>query len=526
MAKAKAQKAKTEVKEVVSEPKVESSKEPAPAKIRRTNIIEIPIPSLSQQSGNLLVCGQNDVGQLGLNTDDVMEKTRPSLVSELSNISDVKAGGMHSLVLTKGGEIWSFGCNDEGALGRDTEEEGSETKPKKIELPGKAVKISAGDSHSACLLDDGRVYAWGAFRDSHGSMGLTTEGNKKSPVHVVPEVVAVDIASGNDHLVILTKNGHVYTIGCGEQGQLGRVSPRTLTGESRRGKTTLLNPGCIPKKAGKFIANAIWATPFCTFLRENKSNNVYGFGLNNYCQLGVKKGGKEFEHFPLMTKFSDVKALAGGQHHTIILTNDNKVYAIGRKDYGRLGLGSVESDIKELAHVKGLTDIHQITCGEASSFAITNNGKVYVWGMGSSSQLGTGDEDDVESPKLLASAQVKDKNILSVSSGGQHSLFLVEAPGSTAAKSVAIKETVPVNAQNEDPPITTIPEPVKAPRGNSKEKKESAKVVKAGNKKKALSVVKDKESTTDVNGNSEKDEPMDVDVAVTKVARKRKAIHQ
>lgn len=136
------------------------------AKIRRVNTAQLSIPTLPEKSGNLLVCGQNDVGQLGMNPDDVMEKARPALVPEVADVVDVKAGGMHSLCLNKNGEIWSFGCNDEGALGRDTEEEGSETKPKKVELPGKAVKISAGDSHSACLLEDGRVFAWGSFRVS------------------------------------------------------------------------------------------------------------------------------------------------------------------------------------------------------------------------------------------------------------------------------------------------------------------------------------------------------------------------
>lgn len=30
-------------------------------------------------------------------------------------------------------------------------------------------------------------------------------------------------SSGNDHLVMLTTDGDLYTLGCGEQGQLGRV---------------------------------------------------------------------------------------------------------------------------------------------------------------------------------------------------------------------------------------------------------------------------------------------------------------
>lgn len=328
-------------------------------------------------------------------------------------------------------------------------------------------------------------------------MGLTTEGNKKLPVQVVPEVVAVDIASGNHHLVILTQNGVVYTIGCAEQGQLGRVTARTLTGESRRGKKTLLTPDVVPLKATKFIATAIWTTPFCTFLREKNSEGIYGFGLNNYNQLGVAKKGKEFEHFPVLSKFTNVKSITGGLHHTIVLTNDNKVYAIGRKDYGRLGLGDVAKDVEELTLINSLNkhDIVGVACGENNSFAITKNGQIYVWGMGTNSQLGTGDDDDVLEPKLLVSAQVKDKNILSINSGGQHSLFLVEAPESNAKPVKApTAKTVSSTTAAESPTPKVITE-----------------VAPAGKR--------------DVNGNAEKDEKMQVDEAepAPKRARKRKA---
>lgn len=349
-------------------------------------------------------------------------------------------------------------------------------------------------------------------------MGLTTEGNKKTPIHVVPEIVAADIASGNDHLVILAQNGVVFTIGCAEQGQLGRVTARTLTGESRRGTKTLLTPGTIPKKAKNFIASAIWTTPFCTFLRENSSDLIYGFGLNNYNQLGVaKRDGKEFEHFPVLSKFTNIKNIAGGLHHTIVLTNDNKVHSIGRKDYGRLGLGEVANDIDELTLISTLSkhDIVDISCGESNSFAVTKTGQLYVWGMGTNSQLGTGDEDDVPEPKLLVSAQVKEKNILSVNSGGQHSLFLVEVPVTPTktdkvpkAKEAPIAQSTPLPASSEA-----------APKENGANVKPSGR----GGKKRAAEapVIMESDSTTDLNGNSEKDEKMEVDEG--KRSRKRKA---
>lgn len=231
----------------------------------------LPIPTISEtvMVGNLLSCGQNEVGQLGLG-EDVPEKTRPALLATAKNVIDISAGGMHSLYLTKDGKVFSFGCNDEGALGRDTSEEGSEYNISQVTLPGKCVKLSTGDSHSACLLDDGRVLAWGSFRDSHGNMGLTLEGNKRLPIEVVPDVKFVDIASGADHLVLLTTAGEMYTIGCAEQGQLGRVSARSSSGESRRGKTQLLQPGLV-RFIKKIFIDAIWATTYWYVKIETKN---------------------------------------------------------------------------------------------------------------------------------------------------------------------------------------------------------------------------------------------------------------
>lgn len=69
--------------------------------------------------------------------------------------------------------------------------------------------------------------------------------------------------------------------------------------------------------------------------------------------------------------------ILGGQHHTLVLSNDNKVFAIGRGDYGRLGLGESvkESDTLTLIEKLASKNVVDIACGESCSFAVTDKGK-------------------------------------------------------------------------------------------------------------------------------------------------------
>ena len=87
--------------------------------------------------------------------------------------------------------------------------------------------LSAGDSHTAALADSGQVYLWGTFRDSSGAIGLVEAMNiEKLPVQILSTVRIVKIASGGDHLVMLSSDGQIWTMGNSEQGQLGRINEK------------------------------------------------------------------------------------------------------------------------------------------------------------------------------------------------------------------------------------------------------------------------------------------------------------
>ena len=62
--------------------------------------------------------------------------------------------------------MYTFGCNDEGALGRKTPDEDDCSVPNRVKLDAFIVQVSAGDSHTGALSDEGKVFIWGCFRVS------------------------------------------------------------------------------------------------------------------------------------------------------------------------------------------------------------------------------------------------------------------------------------------------------------------------------------------------------------------------
>ena len=73
--------------------------------------------------GTVLSLGTGDTGQLGLG-EDITERSKPAIITGVKGkVVSVAAGGMHTICITTDGVVWSFGCNDEGALGRQIEDD-------------------------------------------------------------------------------------------------------------------------------------------------------------------------------------------------------------------------------------------------------------------------------------------------------------------------------------------------------------------------------------------------------------------
>jgi len=383
-------------------------------------------------AGQVFCVGQGDTGQLGLG-DDVMERSRPALVAAVGQAVEVVAGGMHTVALDIHGKVWTWGCNDEGSLGRQVGEEEECFIPGKVELEQKVVQITAGDSHTAALTEEGEVWLWGTFRDSSGPIGLVSWSKiEMLPVRVEMERrhQVVRIASGGDHLALLTRAGELLTMGNSEQGQLGRVPEMFAHRGGRRGGALLLTPDTVHNRS-KTPFTQVWAGSYNT-VAVTRAGEVLVMGLNNYSQMGVDHTTKESLTFFMPELSPDLSKkvwtdLCVGQHHTLGLDSEGGVFCLGRSEYGRLGLGQESGDAKVATAVPvgGGKAGSLVACGTAVSYAVVA-GDCYSWGMGTNGQLGTGEEDDAWSPVLVRSKQLTEgREVLSVSSGGQHTAMIV-----------------------------------------------------------------------------------------------------
>ena len=96
--------------------------------------------------------------------------------------------------------------------------------PAKLDLGGlKIVKIATGLQHTLLLSKTGEVFAFGS--NNNGQLGLLDFHPRGVPTQVKLPIKATSIACGSYHSVVLAEDGRVFTFGNYQKGSLGREGP-------------------------------------------------------------------------------------------------------------------------------------------------------------------------------------------------------------------------------------------------------------------------------------------------------------
>lgn len=139
-----------------------------------------------KEDGTVLVGGDNYWGQLGTGEQNhhnsSTEKFEISQIEDLTGIIAISAGKNHSVALKEDGTVWTWGCSLSGELGYGVESATKSIIPGKVEELEDVVQISAGNSYTAVLKNDGTVWTFG--RNMYGQLGDGSTSNKRRPVQV------------------------------------------------------------------------------------------------------------------------------------------------------------------------------------------------------------------------------------------------------------------------------------------------------------------------------------------------------
>ena len=164
----------------------------------------------------VMAWGDNAYGQLGNGT--TADSTIPVSVTGITNVAAVAAGGFHSVALLSDGTVMTWGRNSSGQLGDGTNTD--RNTPVVVSGIDNAVAVAAGGTHTLAVLDDGTVMAWG--EDFNGQLGDGFNNNSKnSPVSVDDIADAVAVAAGANHSAAVLANGTIKAWGSNSHGQIG-----------------------------------------------------------------------------------------------------------------------------------------------------------------------------------------------------------------------------------------------------------------------------------------------------------------
>ncbi|XP_068326461.1 PH, RCC1 and FYVE domains-containing protein 1-like [Pyrus communis] len=371
--------------------------------------------------GGVLGGGVDRVGSsYGFRTDALLPKVLQSTV--VVDVHGIACGARHAVLVTKQGEIFSWGEELGGRLGHGVDTDVSH--PKLIDtLSGMNVELVAcGEYHTCAVTLSGDLYTWGDGTHNFGLLGHGSEVSHWIPKKVCGHLEGIHIsyiACGPWHTAAVTSGGQLFTFGDDTFGALGHgdhsstSTPREV--ETLRGLRT------------RRIACGIWHTAAVVEVMnessypETSSNSSYGklytWGAGDKGRLG--HGDEQSKLVPecvaaLIDK--NICHVACGHNLTVGLTTSGKVYTMGSAAYGQLGNPSADGKVPTLVEGK-IADsfVEEIACGSYHVAVLTSKIEVYTWGRGSNGQLGHGDNDHRHTPTLVDC--MKDKEVKSVACG-------------------------------------------------------------------------------------------------------------
>ena len=380
----------------------------------------------------LYIYGSGEMGQLsplkettkekkGIFQTSVPKKIPIHFIRNTETIKLVQCGTFYTLILSTEGNVYTFGCADDGTLGHE-----ESMSARRVPLKFPATGISGGDCHGIAYNRDNLAF-WGRFRNKNGGLGkICYDPTYFNNSHINREYYKKAI-SGANHVIILSEKKNVFAFGNNDSGQIA-VSPGKVFHHFQMNKLYEKN------------VEDIFTGDEYSFLTkyENGKKILKSWGANSKGQLGIGSYQTNVREnssvyvptkviFPGISNIS-IKKVTGGAGTSICLTEDNRVFVWGLNDFSQLGLKIKDKIIprpKEIEFFNPYSNPNNIVdeiyaCNQYFYAKNNTTNKVYSWGMGDSYKLGNRKEKSELSPYLINNLFFKNLYISDLALGSTH----------------------------------------------------------------------------------------------------------
>lgn len=223
-------------------------------------------------SGEVYTNGYNNYAQLGRNTSSITDSTPRNsfMLFDPTNVAEISAAINHSAVIKTNGDLYVFGLNHVGQLGRGNYDSDSYNTINPITaIANDAAKVSLGYTHSAYVTTGDKLYTFGS--NYYNQVRPDDITYQTTPYNVLNNIK--DVSLGSYYTIALSgsaNNGSLYGFGHNNKSQI-KFPAGILVSEPH-----LISTGI----------NSFAAEDNSTYYRKNLTSG-YTYSLNNDNNLAV-----------------------------------------------------------------------------------------------------------------------------------------------------------------------------------------------------------------------------------------------
>ena len=370
---------------------------------------DVFVPAENFRQPTLFVWGRGLSGELGNNA--ITSRSTPvTTFAGGTNWKQVAGGSTHTAAIKTDGSLWTWGVNGYGQLGiNDTTTRSTPVTTFAGGTNWKQVAVGGG-SHTSAIKTDGTLWTWGF--NGYGQLGNFSNTNRSTPVTTFAGGTDwKQVAVGGSRTAAIKTDGTLWTWGLNSSSQLG-----VNDGAIRSTPVTTLTGGTNWKSVS-------CGSEHTAAIKTDGTLWIWGLGTSG--QLGNNAATNRSTPVTTFSGGTNWKSVAGGLQHTAAIKTDGSLWVWGLGTSGQLGNDGTINRSTPVTTFAGGTDWKQVACGQQYTAAIKTDGTLWIWGLGTSGQLGNNAAGSRSTP---VTTFVGGNNWKSVTAGGSHTIAIKYSP--------------------------------------------------------------------------------------------------